>query len=74
MIKQITVDENTCIGCGSCTIVAPDAFEINAKGMSEPKENALKTVEDTLLKAAQVCPVKAISLTDEAQTKIHPKD
>jgi ferredoxin len=74
MIKEIKIDKNACIGCGTCTVVAPNAFKINSQGVSQTKEDALKTSEDILLKTAQSCPVKAISLIDGNQTKIYPKE
>lgn len=74
MIKEIKVDQNACVGCGACTIVAPEAFEINSQGVSQVKSQALETDEEVLLKTAQACPVKAISLIGEATTRIYPKE
>ncbi len=74
MIEEIKVDQNACVGCGACTVIAPEAFEINSRSVSQTKSQALDTGEEVLLKAAQACPVKAISLVDENQNKIFPKE
>jgi ferredoxin len=74
MIKEIKIDQTSCVGCGNCTITAPKAFELSSRGVSQAKQGALSNDENVLLKAAQACPVKAISLISETQTKIYPKD
>ncbi|HDQ88826.1 MAG TPA: ferredoxin [candidate division WWE3 bacterium] len=78
MIKTIKVDESACVGCGACTIVSPEFFEINANGVSQfkgeeklPIKEAEK--EELLIKVAQACPVKAISIYNENGEKIFPK-
>lgn len=52
---------DTCIGCGACTAVAPEVFDLNADGLAEnivgdvPAELA-----DAAKEAAESCPVEAI--------------
>ena len=54
------VNEN-CIGCGSCTAVCPEVFDLNAVGLAE---NILGEVpaglEEAAKEAAASCPVDAI--------------
>lgn len=54
------VNEN-CIGCGACTAVCPEVFDLNADGLAE---NILGDVpaelEDAAKEAAESCPVGAI--------------
>ncbi len=72
MIKEIKVNEQ-CIGCGTCAMLAEEAFEIGADGKSQVKEGALQLSEEKLLMVAQNCPVKAIELYDETGEKVFPK-
>lgn len=54
------VNEN-CIGCGACTAVCPDVFELNDDGLAQ---NFLGDVpadlEESAKEAAESCPVGAI--------------
>ncbi len=56
---MVKVDEDTCIGCGSCVSVAPDIFEMNDSGKAEVIKD-----EDTkeAKQAEDVCPVDAITV------------
>ncbi len=56
---MVEVDENTCIGCGSCVSVAPDIFEMNDNG----KAVVIKDEDTEEAKQAEdVCPVDAITV------------
>jgi ferredoxin len=65
MAKKVTVDTDTCIGCGLCTGVCGDAFALDENGKSSvvleggvvPAE-LTSSVED----AAAQCPVQAIKV------------
>lgn len=52
---------DTCIGCGACTSVCPEVFDLNADGIAE---NILGDVPEELVEsakeAANSCPVGAI--------------
>lgn len=53
----ITVNAETCIGCGACVSLCPKTFAMNAEGKSEP------TSQDDLpcaMNAVDTCPVQAI--------------
>jgi len=54
---MIKVDQNTCIGCGTCMALCPKVFEMNAEGKS-----AVISQEDVecAKNAAISCPVQAI--------------
>ncbi len=71
-IKEIKVDKNKCIGAATCIIAAPKAFELNERNIAVVKEKAYKLSKEELLKAAQSCPVKAITLTDEEGNQLYP--
>lgn len=54
---SIKVDQEKCIGCGRCTEICPDTFNLNPGGKAEVinKQNL-----DCAMKAADQCPVEAI--------------
>ncbi len=71
---KIVVDEDECIGDSLCVQEAPGTFEMN----DDDKAVVLGQVtddEDTILEAAQACPVDAITvINEETGEKLHPKD
>ncbi len=58
---KIKIDQEKCIGCGSCVAVCPEIFKINDEGKVEAiveeieKLGCSKTAEEN-------CPVKAIEV------------
>lgn len=55
----ITVDKDTCIGCGTCEALCPMSFKLNAEGKAEP---IAQEVKECTKQAAESCPVQAISI------------
>ncbi|MEG0592799.1 MAG: ferredoxin [Coprobacillus sp.] len=54
------VNEN-CIGCGACTAVAPEIFDLNADGLAENIIGEVPAeLEATAEEAVASCPVAAI--------------
>ena len=54
------VNEN-CIGCGSCTAVCPEVFDLFADGLAENiLGEVLAELEEAAKEAAASCPVDAI--------------
>lgn len=52
------VDQESCIGCGMCTRIAPDSFQLNDDGKAEfTKESDDNAVQE----AIESCPVSAVS-------------
>ena len=66
-MKKLIVDDSVCIGCGMCTALDEEHFEMNSSsGLSEVKtQEHLETSE--LQNAIDSCPVSAIKLTEEAK-------
>ena len=54
-----TVDKDLCVGCGLCTQVCPDVFEMNDDGTADVKAGADSSA-DCIQDAADQCPVGAI--------------
>ncbi len=69
---KVYVDRNLCIGAGSCVAVAPNTFALD----DENKAVILETIEqetiETIILAAQSCPVKAIIIEDEKGQRVWP--
>ncbi|MER7046674.1 MULTISPECIES: ferredoxin [Streptomyces] len=59
---HVEVDREICIGSGMCVGVAPDGFALDSARQSHPKEGETDASE-TVLEAAETCPVEAIVIT-----------
>jgi len=60
------VDQNLCIGCGTCINACPQVFEINAEGKAEIRQDAPDCNEAGCCEVARdSCPVGAIALVEE---------
>lgn len=58
--KKVKVDQEKCIGCGSCQMIAPELFELNDEMKSEYIGGEMPD-EEKLQEAIDVCPVEAIT-------------
>ena len=68
---KIFIDKSKCQGIGACVGVAPDVFEIDDEGKSVVIDDDAAD-DDTILEAAQACPLEAITLYDEEGNQVHP--
>ncbi len=59
---KVTVDEETCIGCGVCVSVCPDVFEMNDDSIAVVIEGADCEGCGCCEEAAENCPVQAITV------------
>jgi ferredoxin len=72
-LRRIVVDRAKCIGARSCVAVAPGVFQMDDENLAyivDPDSDD----DDTILLAAQSCPVLAIILYDEQGKKIFPEE
>jgi len=61
MGKKIVINQDLCIGCGSCEALSPEHFEL--KGGKSHVKNQYTTEDDKVIKEAiDNCPVEAIKL------------
>ncbi|MCC7357526.1 ferredoxin [Candidatus Uhrbacteria bacterium] len=70
-LTKIVIDRDICIGAGPCVTVAPGVFQLddeNKAYLVDPKS----ADDDTIMLAAQACPVQAILLYDENGNQIYP--
>ena len=68
----VTIDRLLCVGFGDCIEEAPEAFEFDEEGiavLTEPE----RVDRQRLLEACELCPVDAITVTDEAGRQIVPE-
>jgi ferredoxin len=72
-IAKIVVDPNLCIGAAPCVTIASGVFQLgdDNKAYVVDKDAA---DDDTILLAAQSCPVRAISLFDADGKQIYPEE
>lgn len=54
----VTIDKEACIGCGACTAVCPEVFELGSDGKAEVKDQKGGCAKE----AADGCPVNAINV------------
>jgi ferredoxin len=72
-ISKVSVLQDVCIGCGTCTTIAPDAFKLGAEGKSTIQDSWKNVPAELLMEAAKSCPVSAIEIYDENKTKVFPR-
>lgn len=58
------VDQDTCIGCGLCTSICSEVFEMNDDGKAEGITEVTENLKDDAEEAASSCPVDAITVED----------
>ena len=71
MTYKIVVDRVKCQGIGACVGAAPDVFELDNEGKAVVID-AQGSDDDTILEAAESCPLEAIELYDEHGQKVYP--
>jgi ferredoxin len=62
-MKKLAVDKEKCLGCGTCTVMAPKSLKMATDGKAEPIVPAGDT-EAVILEAVSSCPVEAITYTE----------
>ena len=65
------VDRELCISAASCVAIAPNTFELDQEGIATVKKQD-GDPRDTILQAAQSCPVNAIKVFDDDGTQLWP--
>lgn len=70
-ISKVVVDRDLCIGAAPCVTIAPAVFQLDEENKAYiVDQNAADG--DTILLAAQSCPVQAIIVYDEEGKQIYP--
>lgn len=58
------VNKDQCIGCGACTAIVPDVFEIEDDGLACAKGEVNESNKDEVIDASESCPTGAISVEE----------
>ena len=61
MAKPI-VNEETCIGCGTCESICPAVFKLDGGGKDQVQQADYDANKEAIQEAIDSCPVAAISL------------
>jgi len=61
------VDANTCTGCGLCSDICPEVFELTDDVATVKADVVPEESENTCREAAESCPVEAISLKEQGE-------
>lgn len=61
---KVTVDEETCIGCGLCAETCPEVFETTDDKVRVKVDEVPEDLDDTCREAAENCPVEAIEIEE----------
>ncbi|RDY23476.1 ferredoxin [Romboutsia maritimum] len=57
------VDKDTCIGCGACTGICPEVFDMDTDGLAVSIEGEIVLeLQETAIEAQEGCPVGAITV------------
>ena len=64
-MKRAMVDKNLCIGCGLCTEICPQVFEMGNDDKARVKTDPVPPeAEEGCRQAAEQCPVSAIQIQE----------
>jgi ferredoxin len=61
---RVTVDEDTCIGCGLCAEECSEVFEMNDDKVRIKVDEVPEDVVESCKEAAENCPVEAIQMEE----------
>jgi ferredoxin len=58
--RKVRVDEDTCIGCGTCEGICPEVFQVSEEEGKSQVINPEGGPEDLIQEAIDSCPMEAI--------------
>jgi ferredoxin len=60
MIRRVYIDEEECIGCGTCEEICPEVFKLNENTDKAEVIAQGRAPEDQIEEAIEACPVECI--------------
>ncbi len=60
MSHKVYIDEDECIGCGSCEEICPEVFKLNQETEKAEVIKLERGPEDLIQEAIDTCPVSCI--------------
>jgi ferredoxin len=64
MAKRPVIDQEACTGCGTCSAIAEDCFELNEETEKAFVKASCSSSEADIQEAIDTCPEEAISWAD----------
>ncbi len=62
---KVSIDEETCIGCGACAATCSEVFELGDDNKAKVKLKEVSEENQACAKeGAEACPVQAIKITE----------
>jgi ferredoxin len=61
---KVRVDEDACLGDGSCVSICPEVFEMDDDVAKTRIEEVPESLQESCREAADVCPVEAIIIVE----------
>jgi len=63
---KVIINEDLCVGCGTCAAIAPELFKMNDEGKAVFIGEVNDETMEVLDRAISMCPTTAISKVEEA--------
>lgn len=63
---KIIIDQEKCIGCGTCVALVPEVFEMGKNGKAKAKNPLAQNLKKIKL-AEKSCPVQAIKIWENSK-------
>lgn len=67
MAQKILLNQDLCIGCNTCPLIAPDTFEMDTTVYKARVKKQPDTITENIQSAVSSCPVGAISIVEETK-------
>jgi len=68
---KVRIDRDLCIGARSCITIAPDVFALDDEDIAIVLDPSAAD-EETLMEAAEACPMDAVIIEDEEGGQLYP--
>jgi ferredoxin len=68
---KVRIERDLCSGIGNCVVIAPTVFKLDDQNKAVLLEPG-SVASDTLLEAAENCPMEAIIVEDDDGNQLYP--